>query len=61
MMRSLTGLTQNFIEVFMVSGHCQCIPVVLLVDQQEEAESGWCRTNLLDEWVVTRNESCVDE
>ena len=52
----------TFIEFFfMASGHCLCIVVVLLVDWQDEAESGWCRKNLLDEWVVTRNESCVDE
>ena len=59
--RRWTGSTQNFIEVFMASMHCLCVPVVLLmVDWQEEVESGWCRTNLLDEWAVTRNESCVD-
>ena len=49
-----------FIE-FMASVHCLGIPVVLLLVDRREEESGWCRTNLVDKWVVTRNESCVDE
>ena len=52
---------EHFFIEFMASVHCLGIPVVLLLVDRREEESGWCRTNLLDKWVVTRNESCVDE